>query len=74
MYYLKMEKDVPNVIGYLNYPSIRKKVKIELSSEKEEELIKVLEGIKDIIGSRTVPKPKKSRICRKCAYFEFCFS
>ena len=26
------------------------------------------------INENEMPKPKKSKICRKCAYFEFCFS
>lgn len=73
MYYLKKEKDIPNIIGYLDYPNIRKKIKIELTDEKEVQIEEVLKDIKNIINSN-LPKPKKSRICRKCAYFEFCFS
>lgn len=73
MYYLKKEKDIFNVVGFLDYPKIRKKFKIELTPEKEEELKEILCNVKSIINSN-VPKPKKSRICRKCAYFEFCFS
>ena len=73
MHYLKKEKDISNTIGYLNYPNIRKEIKVELTEEKEKELESVLEDIIKIINS-DIPKPKKSRICRKCAYFEFCFS
>jgi CRISPR-associated exonuclease Cas4 len=72
MYYLKNEKDIENIIGYIDYPKIRKKIKIELSHEKEEELEKIINEIPKIINS-DIPKPKKSRICRKCAYFELCW-
>lgn len=73
IYYLKNEKDIEDIIGYLDYPKIRKKIKIELTKDKEEELEEIILDINNIINSN-IPKPKKSRICRKCAYFEFCFS
>ena len=73
IYYLKKEKGIKNIIGYLNYPTIRKTIKIELTEDKEKELKDILNDINKIIES-TIPKPKKSRICRKCAYFEFCFA
>lgn len=73
MYYLKNEKDIKNIRGFLNYPKTRKKEEIFLTKEKEEELLNIINEInKIIIGD--MPKPKKSRICSKCAYFEFCFS
>lgn len=73
MYYLKYEKDIDNVKGFLNYPKIRKKKEIFLTEEKEEELLSIINKI-NIINNGDMPKPKKSKICRKCAYFEFCFS
>ena len=73
MYYLKNEKDIKNIKGYLDYPKNKKKKEIFLTKEKEEELVKIIEDIKKI-NSNEMPKPKKSKICRKCAYFEFCFS
>ena len=73
MYYLKNEKDIKNIKGYLDYPKNKKKKEIFLTKEKEEELVKIIEDINKI-NSNEMPKPKKSKICRKCAYFEFCFS
>lgn len=73
MHYLKNEKDIRNIRGYLDYPKNRRKKEIFLTKEKEEELIKILREIKRIV-SEDIPKPKKFNICRKCAYFEFCFS
>jgi CRISPR-associated exonuclease Cas4 len=73
MFYLKNEKDIENVRGFLDYPKSRKKKEILLTKEKEEELIRIIEDIGKI-NSSEMPKPKRSRICRKCAYFEFCFS
>lgn len=73
MYYLKKEKDIKNIKGFLDYPKNRKKKEIFLTKEKEDELLKIIDDINKIIQDE-MPKPKKSKICRKCAYFEFCFS
>ena len=73
MYYLKNEKDIEEIVGFLNYPTIRKKKKITLTKQKEEELVDIINNIKTILQD-SMPKPKKKRICNKCAYFEFCFS
>ena len=73
MYYLKNEKDIKNIRGFLDYPINRKKQEIFLTKEKEDELIEIIEDIHKI-NNGDMPKPKKSRICNKCAYFEFCFS
>lgn len=72
MYYLKKKKDIENIKGFLNYPQNRKKTEIFLTEEKENELLKIIDEIHKIIQG-DMPKPIKSRICRKCAYFEFCF-
>ena len=73
MYYLKYEKDIDNIKGFLDYPKNRKKIEIFLTNEKEKELLEVIEDIYEI-NENEMPKPKKSKICRKCAYYEFCFS
>lgn len=73
MYYLKNEKDIKNIKGFLDYPIIRKKKEIFLTEEKEAELKIIIDEI-NRINENEMPKPKKSKICRKCAYFEFCFS
>lgn len=73
MYYLKNEKDIKNIVGYIDYPKIKKRDKIELSIENERELENIIGDIINIINSK-MPIPKNMRICRKCAYFEFCFS
>lgn len=73
MYYLKTKKDIENIKGFLDYPKNRKKKEIFLTKEKEEKLLKVIDDIMKIINM-DMPKPKKSKICRNCAYFEFCFS
>lgn len=73
MYYLKKYKNIENTVGFLDYPTIKEKIKVKLTKENEEEIEKIIENIYIIINS-DIPKPKMSKICRKCAYFEFCFA
>ena len=46
MYYLKNEKDISNLKGFMDYPKNRKTKEIKLTEEKENELIKIIEDIK----------------------------
>ncbi len=72
MYYLKNKKGIENLKGIINYPKIRKKITINLDEYKEKELMSIIEDINNIINNNT-PKPERMKICRKCAYFEFCW-
>ena len=72
LYYLK-SKGI-EAMGYIDYPKLRKRVKIELTGEKEKELMDVIRGIEDIIKMKTPPEPERKNICSSCSYFEFCFS
>lgn len=72
MYYLKNRKGIKNIKGIINYPKMRKKKVIELDGNKEMELMDVIEDI-GIINRDNIPKPQKMRICKKCAYYEFCW-
>jgi CRISPR-associated exonuclease Cas4 len=74
IFYLKNEKGIENVEGIINYPSKRKIVRVELTPEKEIELQNILKKIKEIILLPQPPKPEKKKYCRKCSYFEFCWS
>lgn len=72
MYYLKTNKDFKNMIGILNYPTLRKTKEIQLTNENQKELKKILEDIDKIINNK-IPEVKKTKTCYKCAYYEFCF-
>ncbi|AGB05365.1 CRISPR-associated protein Cas4 [Aciduliprofundum sp. MAR08-339] len=70
LYYLK--KRGIEAIGVIDYPRARRREHVELGPEDEEEIERALEDIKRIV-SGPMPKPKRRGICRKCAYYEFCF-
>lgn len=59
--------------GILDYPVLRKREEIFLSSEEKKELNFILRDIEDIISSGLPPGITNKGICRKCAYFELCY-
>jgi CRISPR-associated exonuclease Cas4 len=73
LYYLKNFKNV-EAEGVINYPKSRKVKQVILSPEKEEEIRKILDKIKQIVSLPKPPKPEYKKYCRKCSYFEFCWS
>lgn len=80
LYYIYVLKHngVAGVKGELDYPKMKKRVSVELTPEKERELENILERVRDIIESEkpmTVEEAGvKMGICRKCSYFELCYS
>lgn len=76
LYYLYVlkQKGVNNIRGELNYPVIKRTVSVELTPEKEERLVKVLQDIENILRQPIPPDIQVSRnVCRKCSYFELCY-
>jgi CRISPR-associated exonuclease Cas4 len=73
LWYLKQIKGMTNLEGVISYPRERKTVRVELTEEKEKEIVKILKEINEIISKPKPPPPVYKKYCRKCAYFEFCF-
>ncbi|WP_457678700.1 CRISPR-associated protein Cas4 [Thermovibrio sp.] len=59
--------------GVINYPRQRKREEVELTPEKERELLKILKEIKRIEELPKPPPPKRLPYCKKCSYYEYCF-
>jgi len=60
--------------GRLLLPKERKRETIELDAELEKEIKKLVKETEELILIDTPPELKRSKFCRKCAYFEFCFT
>lgn len=71
LYYLK-RLGIP-ARAVLSYPKAKKNVELELSDEIEAEIDRILKDIEEICKGK-IPKPEYRSQCRRCAYFEFCFS
>lgn len=60
--------------GELRFPQEKRREKVVLDEDTEQELDKVRREILRILYLPQPPKPKKIKFCRKCAYAEFCWS
>lgn len=74
-YYLFVlkEQGVWPLSGVLEYPKLRTRLAVDLSSEDEVKIEEMLTRIAAVICNATPPCAHKMKICRKCAYFEYCF-
>ena len=72
IYFLK-ERGINIEKGILDYPKLKKRQEIFLSKEDEERIENILLEIREIINLKLPPKLEKLKICRKCAYFEYCY-
>jgi len=72
IYYLK-KHGIKGLKGLLDYPLLKKRVNVELTEEDEIEIEKILLEIEIIVESEKVPDKIKSKICKKCAYYELCY-
>jgi CRISPR-associated exonuclease Cas4 len=61
--------------GVLHYPNQRRKERVELTPELEAELQQVLQQV-ETLRQQPLPPPvhRPMRLCRSCAYEEFCWS
>jgi CRISPR-associated exonuclease Cas4 len=75
LYYLVFLKQYTGkeFLGIINYPLLKKKVTVQLDSKKEEEIIAILDDIKDIISEDIPPEVEVKKHCKSCAYRELCY-
>lgn len=59
--------------GILDYPKIKKREEVFLSEEDEDKIEEILLEIQDIIKQEKPPLLQKIKICKKCAYYEYCY-
>lgn len=74
-YYMMIlkEKGLEVEKGIIDYPIIKKRKIIELSDEDIDYLNEVIKDVELIISRDDVPELKKISICKKCAYYEYCY-
>jgi len=72
LYYLN-KRGVKNIDGVINYPKLKEKVNVELNEKDIEEVESVLEEIEAILKKEIPPPVIKTKVCKKCAYYELCY-
>jgi len=62
-----------NVKGQIDYPLIRRRELITLNQDDHNKIEEILNNIDQIIAYETPPEKIKSKICKKCSYYELCY-
>lgn len=62
------------VTGILEYPKIKNISKIELSEQDRTDIADWEKDILKIVNGEKCPKVIDNHKCKKCAYFDFCYS
>jgi len=75
-YYLFVleENGVNGVSGKLEYPKLRKTEEIMLSDADRELINQYKHEIHDIIHQKAAPARINKSICKRCSYYDFCYS
>ncbi len=74
-YYLYMlEQAGIDASGVLEYPKLRKKDQVWLTEPDRQELQTVSDEITTIVENEKAPELVEKTICKRCSYFDFCFS
>ncbi len=72
LYYLKYEKGL-TLRGVLLFPKERKTEKLELTSELEQKIEKLISEMLPVLEKDSPPPCVKSKYCRTCSFFEICW-
>jgi CRISPR-associated exonuclease Cas4 len=74
-YYLYvLEKNgIQGATGILEYPKMRQREEVLLSTVDIEEIERITREIEQIISSEEAPPLLKPAKCRNCSYFDFCW-
>lgn len=75
-YYLYVfeRNGITDVTGILEYPTLRKTDHIMLSSIDRGMIEEMEDDIRRIINSDECPVVERKELCKKCSYYDFCFS
>ncbi len=72
--YIFEKAGMSGVSGVLEYPKLRKTTKIYLSDIDRERIVEIENEIEKIINSEICPDIINSKICKRCSYYDFCYS
>lgn len=71
--WLLLKNGIPDVTGILEYPKLRQTTAITLSGEDIQHLQEDILNIQHLIRSSSCPVKVKKGICKRCAYYDFCW-
>lgn len=59
--------------GILDYPKIKKREEVYLQDGDIEKIEEIINSIETIVSQDKMPAPINSKICKNCAYYEYCY-
>lgn len=71
--WLLENEGIENVTGVLEYPTLKQTSKIKLENTDREYIIQVLQQINSLANCRECPPLIHNKICKQCAYYDFCY-
>jgi len=71
--YVLQKNGIEGVSGILEYPKLRLREEVLLSSIDQEEIVEMEGEIKNIINSDFAPEKLPKSKCKNCSYFDFCW-
>lgn len=72
--YVLRENGIEGAKALLEYPGLRRREEIVLTSDDFRQLEITKSQIQQIVKSDMVPPRIKKGLCRRCSYFDFCWS
>ncbi|MBC2576296.1 CRISPR-associated protein Cas4 [Peptostreptococcus canis] len=72
IYYLE-KKGILIKKGMIDYPLLKQRKEVELSDDDRKIIEQVLVEIEEIGKKEKAPDNINSKICKKCAFYEFCY-
>jgi CRISPR-associated exonuclease Cas4 len=72
--YVLAKNGIEGATGILEYPKLRQREEVLLSSIDRDELVKMMADAEKIIADDRVPERLMRSRCRNCSYFDFCWS
>lgn len=72
--YIFKEAGIKDVSGILEYPKLRKTEEMFLSDVDRNRIVEIEAAIEKIINSENCPPVIDSKICKRCSYYDFCYS
>ncbi|NMA66230.1 MAG: CRISPR-associated protein Cas4 [Clostridiaceae bacterium] len=71
--YFLQQKGIEIEKGILDYPKIKERKEVFLEDGDVERIKGVLNNIKTILSQENMPPTINSKICKSCAYYEYCY-
>lgn len=72
--YVLQQSGIEGASGILEYPKLRKREEVWLSTIDMEMIQSFLKEIEAIMQTEKIPPLQKKQICKRCAYFDLCYA